>query len=128
MNPGVELREYIEAKIKHERELRQQAEIEARRALDLQTAELARRLHDLNNAHARAVEQAATFLPRELFEAYARVQGEMLARRDKDDQVWKASVMARLDEERGAQGRQQAILYAVVAIASIINVILRFIP
>ncbi len=69
---AVTLREYFEAALNHERELRETNDIANAKALSLQAGEYGRRLDDLNHAHEHAVEQQATFMPRELFEAYVK--------------------------------------------------------
>jgi len=51
----VELREHIESLIRHEREMREDAERRTAHALSIQSREYERRLDELNHAHAAAL-------------------------------------------------------------------------
>lgn len=89
--PSVSLREYLEALIGKETGV-----IMARlNGMDerhtVQADELARRLEELNHAHARSLEDKGTYLPREVFE---QTQREVRTRMELVD--------AKLAEERGA--------------------------
>jgi hypothetical protein len=65
-------RELRETTLAHERELRLLTEEHVRDNLRTQAAEYARRLDELNHAHAQAVEAQARTVPRELYEAFVK--------------------------------------------------------
>lgn len=67
---GITLREYLELKITHERELREATLREHDTALKLQAAEYERRLDILNHEHERTVAILSTTVSRERFDQY----------------------------------------------------------
>jgi hypothetical protein len=64
------LREYLLTLIAHEREVRQTRSDGLAKAVEIQAIETLRRLDELNHAHATAMENWRTSLPRELFEQW----------------------------------------------------------
>lgn len=95
-------REIFDLQIRHERELREQAEGFIQRALELQAIDTGRRLGDLNHAHSRAAKALGTYVAREKFDPFA-------------DEVRRA-----LAEAKGATGRQNLIFGAVVALLTLL--------
>jgi len=85
MSDAVSLREHLEQLIRAEREVRETVADKLSESLRLQATETLRRLDELNHAHAQAVENWRTSLPRELFDQW------------KDEHAkWKDSVNAQL--------------------------------
>jgi hypothetical protein len=83
----VSLREYVEALIVHERELREAAAKEAQRALALQASEYERRLDGLNHEHDRTAALLSKIVGRDRFDEYvaehAKYAAEQMAAIDK---------------------------------------------
>ncbi len=71
MTLSVELREYLEARVQHEHDLVETRLAALAEALRLQHSEYARRLDELNHAHAQAVQNWQRYLPREVFDTNA---------------------------------------------------------
>lgn len=65
-------REVTELRIEHERDLRLAAEAAVTTAATIQTDELSRRLHILNGAHEDAVRVQGTYVPRETYDNRVR--------------------------------------------------------
>ena len=64
------LRQHLLTLIEHEREVRQTRADALAKAVEIQAIETLRRLDELNHAHATAMENWRTSLPRELFEQW----------------------------------------------------------
>lgn len=128
-HPTIPLERYIQELITHERELRERSVADARRALDIQTAEIGRRLENLNGAHERTektqARMEATYITRETFEAYAKSLTDASNRQREDDDAWKQSINKVLDEARGASNRQ---VYLITLFLAVLTLALRFVP
>ena len=107
-------REWVEALVEHERELREAAGAATDRALDLQAREYERRLDLLNHSHTRLDKIMQQTVPRETFDLYCRHTAE-----------WREGVNRQLDEQRGASVRQSWLIGTIVAALAIA---LRYIP
>ncbi len=107
--PTVALREYIESRITHERELREEAAAAALRALELQAHEYERRLDVLNHSQARLDQAVGSTVPREIFDAYCKHMSE-----------WREAITQQLAEQRGASNRTAAIVAFALAAFSLL--------
>lgn len=67
-----ELRQLMDERTRYEREILSTRENLLKEALKLQATEIERRLSELNHAHATAVENWRTSMPRELFDQWER--------------------------------------------------------
>ena len=110
----------LKEQIKGLRELIVQQDKSVEKALELQAREYERRLDDLNHAHKQAVETQATFVSREVYDAYVASQlaAADLERRDK--QKWRDEVQQELASSRGATLAQQRTVTIIVSVGGLL--------
>ena len=97
------------------------AYIEARldasdKALELRTSEIDRRLLILNHAHEQAVEVQATYVPRELFEAFVGTFAEY-------KEVTNRALILREGQSHGVGSTLTVIIGAVGFIATVLGIV-----
>ena len=80
-----------------------------RRALDIQSAELARRLDILNHAHMEAVRVQNTYVPREMFEQYREATSKAMSLRE--------------GQSKGITSTVGFVITLVVALTGVIGVV-----
>jgi hypothetical protein len=123
--PTINLEQYIQNEIRHERELRVEAALHSQIALDKQAREYERRLDDLNNSHERLNEIQARSVSRDTFDGYVTSQAAASERMREADLTWKRDINKAIDEARGANNRQ---IYLIALFLSLLTIVLRFVP
>jgi uncharacterized membrane-anchored protein YjiN (DUF445 family) len=115
-NDVVQLREYIEALIKHERELRERTEAEYRRELKIQAAEYERRLENLNHENTRVQALGNEMLSKQEHHQYVENQRKWEA----NNNVWKENIDKSLNTMRG-------VLLFVAFVVPIVSLVIKWV-
>ena len=117
----VKLREYLEGLIRHEREMREGHQREAKEALKIQAEVYESRLRNLNNEAARIQAVVTATVTRELFDSHRAFEDARCA------QIVQ-SLSEMRGEARGAASRQTTLMAAVGLTVTVLAFLMRLLP